>query len=79
MALGFGVGSRCSPWARSPAMLELNAVVIGIVFALGAVCFTTAAAVQWRTAMIRRSRLRLRDPRLHGRRRSVRRNAVLQR
>jgi len=62
MALGFGVGSALFAVGAVMAMLELNAVVIGIVFALGAVCFTTAAAVQWRTAMIRRSRLRLRDP-----------------
>ncbi|HPE11352.1 MAG TPA: hypothetical protein PL091_02515 [Actinomycetota bacterium] len=62
MSWGFGVGSALFAVGAIMAMLELDAVVIGVVFVLGALGFTIAAGVQWRTAMIRRSRARLRDP-----------------
>lgn len=62
MALGFGTGSVLFGLGAIMAVAEANDVAIGIVFALGAVLFTTAAAVQWRAAADKPMPSRLRDP-----------------
>lgn len=49
MALGFGLGSCL--FAAGAVLTVIGSPLANPVFALGAVCFTSAAVVQWRTAV----------------------------
>lgn len=62
MALGFGIGSSLFAVGALMSVLQLNLVVNGVIYALGAVCFTTAAAVQLRAAADHPAPSRVRDP-----------------
>lgn len=62
MAVGFGVGSALFATGALMAVMQLNLVVNSVVYAVGAVCFTFAAGVQWRAAADHRPAARLRDP-----------------
>ncbi len=50
MSTGFGVGSALFAVGALMSVMQLDLVVNSIVYALGAVCFTAAAGVQWRQA-----------------------------
>lgn len=62
MGYGFGIGSALFATGAVMAVAQANAVATNVVYALGAVFFTSAAAVQWRSAEDRRPRSRLHDP-----------------
>lgn len=52
MALGFGVGSVLFAAGTVMAWADVPALVANLAYAVGAVCFTLAAVVQWRAAVI---------------------------
>lgn len=62
MSVGFGVGSALFAVGALMAVWQLNLVLNSVVYALGAVCFTTAAGVQWVAAADQHPPARLRDP-----------------
>lgn len=62
MSAGFGVGSLLFAVGALMSVMELDLVVNSVVYAVGAVCFTVAAGVQWRAAADHRPPSRLRDP-----------------
>lgn len=62
MGYGFGVGSALFAAGAVLSALEWNPVGTAVVYALGAVCFTFAAGVQWLAAGARRPPHPLRDP-----------------
>jgi hypothetical protein len=62
MAVGFGFGSLLFAVGALMAVWQLDLVVNSVVYAIGAVCFTFAAAVQMRAASDHPSTSRIRDP-----------------
>lgn len=62
MSAGFGVGSALFATGALMAVVQLNLIVNSVVYAVGAVCFTFAAGVQWRAAADHHPPDRLRDP-----------------
>lgn len=62
MSVGFGVGSLLFATGALMSVMQLNLVLNSVVYAVGAVCFTTAAAVQWVSAADHHPPSRLRDP-----------------
>lgn len=62
MSLGFGVGSLLFAAGAVLTPLTSDDLIINTVYAVGAVCFTTAAAIQWRQAADHHPRPRRRDP-----------------
>lgn len=62
MSVGFGVGSLLFAVGALMATVQAAPVLNSVVYALGAVCFTTAAAVQWVAAADHHPRPRWRDP-----------------
>lgn len=62
MAVGFGVGSALFAAGAMLSVMQADAVFTSVVYALGAVCFTTAAGVQWRSAADHHPPSRLKDP-----------------
>jgi hypothetical protein len=62
MAAGFGVGSALFATGALMSVVQLNLVLNSVVYAVGAVCFTAAAAVQQVAASDHRTSSRLRDP-----------------
>lgn len=62
MGYGFGIGSVLFAAGAVMAVLQANLVATNVVYALGAVFFTSAAAVQWRSAYDRHPPRPLRDP-----------------
>ena len=62
MAAGFGVGSALFAAGAMLSVMQADAVFTSVVYALGAVCFTTAAGVQWRSAADHHPPSRLKDP-----------------
>lgn len=62
MSLGFGAGSVLFAVGAIMTVAESNVIAIGVAFVVGALLFTTAAAVQWRAAADRPMPSRLRDP-----------------
>lgn len=62
MSGGFGVGSALFAAGAMLSVIQANAVLTSIVYAVGAVCFTFAAAVQWRSAADHHPRPRWKDP-----------------
>lgn len=53
MALGFGLGSVLFALGTVMVWLSLSAVAVSVTFAIGALLFTAAALVQWRSAVAR--------------------------
>ena len=62
MAVGFGVGSALFAAGAMLSVMQADVVFTSVVYALGAVCFTTAAGVQWRSAADHHPPSRLKDP-----------------
>ena len=62
MAVGFGVGSALFAAGAMLSVMQADVVFTSVVYALGAVCFTTAAEVQWRSAADHHPPSRLKDP-----------------
>jgi hypothetical protein len=62
MSTGFGVGSALFAVGALMSVMQLDLVVNSIVYALGAVCFTAAAGVQWRQAADHHPPSKWRDP-----------------
>lgn len=62
MGYGFGIGSSLFAIGAIMAVLEVNLVATNVVYALGAVFFTSAAAVQLRAAEDRKPGRRWVDP-----------------
>lgn len=62
MALGFGVGSILFALGAVFSATALSPLVVNLIYASGAVCFTSAAAVQWRQAVDHHPGRPLRDP-----------------
>jgi hypothetical protein len=62
MGYGFGIGSALFGLGAVMAIAQANLLATNVVYALGAVCFTSAAAVQWRSAHDRRPPRPLHDP-----------------
>ncbi len=62
MSWGFGVGSGLFGLGAVLSALGARAFLANLMFAVGAVCFTFAAAVQWRQATGHRHANRLKDP-----------------
>lgn len=62
MGYGFGIGSTLFAIGAIMAVLQANLVATNVVYALGAVFFTSAAAVQMRAAESRKPRRRWADP-----------------
>jgi hypothetical protein len=62
MAAGFGVGSALFATGAMLSVMQANAVLTSVVYVLGAVCFTTAAGVQWRSAADHHPPSRIKDP-----------------
>ncbi|MGV1037029.1 MAG: hypothetical protein ACOYD0_08385 [Candidatus Nanopelagicales bacterium] len=53
MALGFGLGSLLFALGTVGVWLSLSVVAVSVIFAIGALLFTAAAFVQWRSAVAR--------------------------
>ncbi len=62
MSVGFGVGSALFAAGAMLSVMQANAILTSVVYAVGAVCFTVAAGVQWRAAADHHPPSRLRDP-----------------
>ena len=62
MSVGFGVGSALFAIGAMLSVMRAAPVLTGVVYALGAVCFTGAAGVQWRSAADHHPRPPWRDP-----------------
>lgn len=62
MGYGFGIGSALFATGAVMAVLQANLLATNIVYALGAVFFTSAAAVQFRAAERRKPEHRRKDP-----------------
>ncbi len=62
MGYGFGIGSALFAIGAVMAVLQASLVATNVVYALGAVFFTTAAAIQLRAAEDRKPRRRWADP-----------------
>lgn len=62
MGYGFGIGSTLFAIGAVMAVMQANLVATNVVYALGAVFFTSAAAVQMRAAEDRKPGKRWKDP-----------------
>ena len=62
MSVGFGIGSLLFAAGAMLSVIAANAVLTSVVYVVGAVCFTTAAAVQWVSAADHHPPSVIRDP-----------------